>query len=309
MQKSRFDDVEGRIREAVSDPNNKYIPRHKNAGKIIDGYLIMHNGLKVVPGMFGEISKVFEVNKGVHEPQEERIFTQVLPYIPESGVMVELGAYWSFYSMWFYKEVKNARCYMIEPDKEFLAMGKKNFELNNMRGDFRLGHIGNDGLKIDNFLEVNGIEYVDILDSDIQGAGFEMLLGAEKSIIEGKIKHFFISSHSQELHYKCLDFLKRHKYIILASADFDRQTYCHDGVLVARLAAVGGLKPVDIALASWDTNDFINDTINNMIPKVCPYKLLPKFCLFCYYHRDRFILPSKILPKAVRKIIKKILRR
>lgn len=311
MNKSAWNDYEERIREVVSDPNNRYIPRHQNAGKTIDGYLIMHNGLKVFPSAYyGDFTaKMLEVNAGVHEPQEERVFAQVLPYIPEGGVIIELGAYWSFYSMWFYKEVRNALCYLIEPDESNLEIGKKHFALNNMRGDFILGGVGENSIKIDNFLKDRSLKHVDILHSDIQGAEFKMLLGAKESIAKGKIKYFFISTHSQELHYKCFDFLKRHGYIIIASADFDKQTYCYDGVLVARLAAIKGLEPVNIARATWDTGNFLD----NMIFELCPNELLPKLYIFYYCIMNNFIrireFLSKILPKPIKGFIKKILSR
>jgi hypothetical protein len=44
--------------------------------------------------------------------------------------MIELGAFWSFYSMWFNKEVENAINYMVEPDSFNLGQGKRNFKLN-----------------------------------------------------------------------------------------------------------------------------------------------------------------------------------
>lgn len=311
MKKSEWNNFEGRIREVVSDPNNMFIPRQQNAGKIIDGYLIMHNGIKVYPNSYyGDFTtKMLQVNRGVHEPQEERVFAQVLPYIPEGGVIIELGAYWSFYSMWFYKEVRNALCYLIEPDKNSLEIGKKHFEINNMRGDFTLGGIGENSIKIDNFLKGRGLKRVDILHSDIQGTEFEMLLGARKSIAENVIKYFFISSHSQELHYKCLDFLKRHGYIIIASADFNKQTYCYDGVLVARSAVIDGPQPINIVLANWDTGNFLS----NKICALCPDYLLPKLYLFYYMIIHNFlrirIFLYRILPNPVKGFIKKILPR
>ncbi len=35
---------------------------------------------------------------------EERLFGEVLEWMPSGAVMVELGAYWAYYSTWF------ARC-------------------------------------------------------------------------------------------------------------------------------------------------------------------------------------------------------
>jgi len=137
---------------------------------------------------------------------------------------------------------------MIEPDLKCLNIGKRNFDINNMKGQFTHGSIGKNGIQIDNYIEDNNINFVDILHSDIQGAEYQMLQGAEKSICEGKIKYIFISTHSQKLHYKCLDYLFKKDFSILANADFKYGTYCYDGILVARNSAMNGINKVDIAL-------------------------------------------------------------
>lgn len=251
-KKAGAHDYWGRCREVCVDPNNKYIPRAKDAGKIIDGNLIMHNGLKVRMGEFAYCYDfahiVLTKNRGVHEPQEERVFLEVLRHIPENATMIELGSYWAFYSMWFKKEIKNANCYMVEPDKRFLLIGKENFKLNNMEGVFIKGEIGKAGIHIDDFIEKNRIEIVHILHSDIQGAEFEMLRTCERSMRKNKIWYVFISSHTQELHYQCLSFLEDHGYVIIASADFNFGTYCYDGVLVARAGNIKDMAPIEISL-------------------------------------------------------------
>lgn len=251
-KKADANDYWGRCREVCADPNNRYIPRVKDAGKIIDGSLIMHNGLKVRMGEFAYYSDFTHIvltrNKGVHEPQEERVFGEVLRYMPENATMIELGSYWAFYSMWFKKEIRNANCYMIESEERFLLSGKENFKLNNLDGLFIKGKIGEEGIHVDNFIEEHGIKIVHILHSDIQGAELEMLYTCEQSMRESKIWYFFISSHTQKLHYQCLDFLKNHGYVIIASADFDSGTYCYDGVLVARLGGNKGMDPIEIPL-------------------------------------------------------------
>ena len=251
-KKADTQDYWARCREVCIDPNNKHIPRVKDAGKIIDGNLIMHNGLKVKMGEFAYCSDfayiILTRNRGVHEPQEERVFREVLGYMPENATMIELGSYWAFYSMWFKKEIKNANCYMIEPEEKFLLSGKENFKLNNMDGTFIKGGIGKNRIHIDDFIEKNGIETVHILHSDIQGVELEMLHTCEQSIGKNKIWYFFISSHTQKLHYQCMHFLKNHGYAIVTSADFDFGTYCYDGVLVARRTNIKGMDYIEIPL-------------------------------------------------------------
>ncbi len=247
----------------MKDPNNSYIPKVKNAGQIIDDYIVMHNGLKVKlseNAYYGDFSKILLINKGVHEPQEERVFMEVLKHIPKNSIMVELGSYWAFYSMWFQKLISGATNYMIEPDNINLNSGKNNFILNNMKGDFTLGNVSNHGIKIDEFVKVKNIHQIDILHSDIQGYELEMLQGAQKTISQGKIKFVFVSTHSQKLHYDCLDFLKLNNYNIIASVDFDNETYCYDGIIVAKLGDAPGpdkmVLPVRVSRETLSVNKY-----------------------------------------------------
>src|SRR4051812_21439086 len=129
--KLRMDDV-------LRCADNKDIPRVAEAGKITGAIQLMHNGLKIrVGSYYGQsLSELLTMNKGVHEPQEEKVFAEVIKYVPDNSVMIELGAYWSFYSMWWFSKIKNAGCYMIEPDDTAINFGKSNFQLNKMKGDF-----------------------------------------------------------------------------------------------------------------------------------------------------------------------------
>ena len=111
-------DFERRIKEVVACPDNFKIPRVPNAGEIIKGKQLMHNGLKINVGSYygPEVAQQLKINKGVHEPQEELVFSEVLKHIKSNSTMIELGAFWSFYSMWFHSHVPNAKNFMVEPD-------------------------------------------------------------------------------------------------------------------------------------------------------------------------------------------------
>ena len=126
-----------RFIDVISDPSNAFIKRCENAGCIEGDCVILHNGTRVVKnGYYGDFSDILILNKGCHEPAEERMFDMVLGDIPENGTMIELGSYWAFYTIWFNKTVKNAKNYCIEPELENLELGKKNCELNNVLADF-----------------------------------------------------------------------------------------------------------------------------------------------------------------------------
>ncbi|HJP64191.1 MAG TPA: hypothetical protein VJ844_12165 [Mucilaginibacter sp.] len=81
-------------------------------------------------------------NKGVHEPQEERVFQEVLKDLRANSTMVELGSYWAFYSMWFLSKIEGGKTYLYEPSAENLAVGKINYQENNFKGDFNHAFIG-----------------------------------------------------------------------------------------------------------------------------------------------------------------------
>ncbi len=247
MVKAFPTDTVGRIREIQSDPCNERIPRVENAGRIVDDLLVMHNGLKVHP-MSRCYMRLLAANQGCHEPQEEFLFQQVLQRIPPGGTILELGAYWSFYSMWFAHAVPGSRCFLVEPDPKNLELGRRNFETNGLRGHFILNHVGASGLQVDDFCESQGIEFLDVLHADVQCAELEMLEGAQRTLNQGRIGYIFLGTHGQDLHYRCKQFLEERGYLTLAHADWDHGTYCSDGIILARLASLPGLEPVDLPL-------------------------------------------------------------
>lgn len=248
---------EDRIKDVIDSTDNKLIDRHLDAGKVKNGKQTMHNGIVItLGGYYGEaITQMLHRNKGVHEPQEEYAFAEVLKKIRQGATMVELGSYWSFYSIWFNKTILNPKNFLVEPEKANMLYGINNFKLNNVKGNFTKAFVGkeagmNNGTPIicvDDFVADNKIELIDILHSDIQGFEYDMLLGASKTIKENKIGYFFISTHGNKVHYECIEFLKMHNFIILCSCDeFD--TYSLDGLIVARYKTYSGIDSLNISL-------------------------------------------------------------
>lgn len=207
----------------------------------------MHNGLRV-----GELSydgegprNLMILNRGVHEPQEERLFQEVLKTIPEGGTMVELGSYWAFYSMWFYREVKNANCFCVEPDKNNIEMGienfKRNFGIYPPRVVFENAFAGASDcstrdvkmISVDSLLSRYSISKLSVLHADTQGAELDVLYGSHQALSQNRIDYIFLSTHTNELHRKCTEFLKNVNYDILADIDL-LETYSFDGLIVAK---------------------------------------------------------------------------
>ncbi len=256
--KAPLDEVwDERIQDVLNCPDNKLIERHPDAGKVSHGKQVMHNGIFVtLGGYYGEaIVQMLEKNKGVHEPQEELAFEKVLSTMPDGATMFEFGAYWSFYSIWFNKKVNNAKNFLVEPELFNIMYGKNNFRLNKVKGNFTQAFIGKTAemqgkipvICVDDYVAENNVQFIDILHSDIQGFEYDMLLGAEKTIAKNKIGYFFISTHGNDVHNKCLEFLIENDFKILCNAD-ELDTYSLDGLIVARSNHYPGIDKIEISL-------------------------------------------------------------
>ena len=230
-----------RINLVISSPDNQYIPRVDSAGKIEKYYITMHNGVKVCAyGYYGSgnLNMLIE-NKGVHEPQEEKAFEEIIQLLPEKCTMLELGAYWGFYSLSLLNRKPMATCYLVEPNIRNLISGKINFKLNNREGVFFQAKVGATPQKqpktiaVDEFCKKHKINHLDILHADIQRFELKMLKGAKRMLSERRVDYIFISTHTNQLHQDCIKELKAYGYLILASADLD-ETYSVDGLIVAK---------------------------------------------------------------------------
>lgn len=246
-----------RIDTVLSGPDNKDIDRVAQAGHIVDNQLVMHNGILIDPMSYYSfpLLQMLIDNKGVHEPQEEKIFQEVIKSLADKKkkTMLELGAYWSFYSMWFLQKNPDANCFMVEPEKENLFYGKRNFAMNKMKGTFIHGAIGDQENKKENLLNVdmicqrNKIEFIDVLHSDIQGYELAMLHGAKKILSDNRVGYIFISTHSNELHNDCENLLlNEYNFDLVASANVD-ESFSWDGILVVKSPDYPGIDKVEIA--------------------------------------------------------------
>lgn len=245
-----------RIQNVLDAKDNEDIPRHELAGQLIGETLVMHNGLKIDPMSYYGLAlmKMLMLNKGVHEPQEEKIFQEVLKSLnPEKSLtMLELGAYWSFYSMWLLSLFPEAKCIMVEPDKKNLYYGQRNFALNSFTGQFVQAGIGKAPIRekhittVDEQCKQHDIDFLDILHADIQGYEEEMLEGSERMLYENRIGYAFISTHSNELHEACRKRLLTFDFEEVASANVD-ESYSWDGILVMKARHYSGLQKVQIA--------------------------------------------------------------
>jgi hypothetical protein len=248
---------EARVADVLACPECDRLPRVPDAGRVIGHTQIMHNGLKVVKDSYygWRGTSMFEAARGVHEPQEEAVFAEVLKHVAPGGVMLELGAYWGFYSMWFLKAVPGGRAVLVEPASDNLDLGKANFRLNGLDGEFVQAGVGAASghdralgrmVSVDELVEERKLSSVEILHCDIQGFEGDMLRGAERTLAAGKVHFAFISTHNEAVHAECRQGLIDRGFDIIAEADM-QATYSYDGILVGQKRGTPGPGPVAIS--------------------------------------------------------------
>lgn len=274
-----------RVEAAVACRDADSIPKVPNAGQVrVDEagnrVQVMHNGLLVLAdGYYGSFTtQIIERLRGHHEPQEEKVFHEVLKVVPPGSAMLELGAYWAYYSLWFQHVIQGARNFMIEPQRDALECGMRNFQLNGMRGSFTQAFVGRVSshewqkarvqggsdpvgqVCVKDFVQSKGLDSVGLLHADIQGSEYEMLCGCGDLLDQKKIGFVFLSSHSLKLHYQCLRYLAQNGYSIIAEHT-PKESYSEDGLIAASatpdaLPAIRvSRKPVSLRL-KWKTSLF-----------------------------------------------------
>jgi hypothetical protein len=241
--RDRQEAMEWRQRTAVvlACPDNARIPRHAKAGSLSGGFITMFNGIKVLAdGYYGRhMTSLLQANRGSHEPQEELVFAEVLRQLPPGARMVECGAYWSFYTIWFLQQTKDGEAWLIEPESENLRVGRQNLLANGVSARTSQAFVGNhsvagtpETVSIDDFLRRESIARLDILHADIQGAEVDMLVGCEAALREKAIDFLFISTHGSDLHHRCEEALSAHRYEIPVSIP-PVGSFSVDGLIVA----------------------------------------------------------------------------
>lgn len=244
-----------RARRTIGCHDCEVIPKVPHAGMVIAAeppYQVMHNGIKIrLGGYHGEwMAEIIRALGGHHEPQEERLFHEVMKVIPSKALMIEVGSYWAYYSLWFKSCVNGGQTYMLEPVPHKLQIGIDNFRLNGMQGHFQNAFVGAasnekgqfvdwDGsvsrvpcIAIDDFLAQEGITFLDILHADIQGAELEMLEGCRRSLSENRIGYLFVSTHADK-HAACLAAIRLAGYQLVAEHSVE-ESCSGDGLIVAR---------------------------------------------------------------------------
>jgi len=209
------------------------------------------------------MARIIHALKGHCKPQEEKVFHEVLKHVRDDATMVELGASWAYHSLWFRKDHPNRRNFLVEPIAEKAEEGRQNFALNGCEADLTVGYVGAprfatgpfldwDGhtvdvpcIVLDEFVRAKGIDFIDVLHADIQGAELEMLEGARELFLWNRIGYVFLSTHFDR-HQPCRRFLLDAGYTLIAEHTVE-EGYAADGLIVAQGPAVRQVPRVDIS--------------------------------------------------------------
>jgi len=258
-----------RIEMTISCLDSEEIPKVSNAGEFdIDGhgpFQIMHNGLKITKDCYQGpwMTKVIELLRGHHEPQEELAFYEVLKVLRENPsdlqerTILELGSFWGYYSLWFAKEFPRSQVVCVEPDPIHMAVGQQNFLRNGVMGHFIAAKISQENRIRSKFLCVSdgvvreveslsfsgivkraGLTDVDLVHVDIQGSEIDLLLDLPNVLQETKIRFIFVSSHdlvisgSPTTHQDALRILQENGAFIICEHSVS-ESYSGDGFILA----------------------------------------------------------------------------
>jgi FkbM family methyltransferase len=183
----------------------------------------MHNGVMIGEGCYYGpwMTEIIRGLHGHHEPQEELVFHRVIERLArdkERPRMVELGSFWAYYSLWFMQAFPEGTVVALEPDPDYLEVGRRNFAINGRTGLFIHGAVGPDPgttlgfttestgqvvqvLQYDlrSLLEEVTLDRVDLLMADIQGAETILLERAVPMLSEGRVRFLIVSTHHHSI--------------------------------------------------------------------------------------------------------------
>lgn len=265
----------GRILMTISCRDCDSIPKVDRAGSIAvaDGatFQIMHNGLKVVAGgYYGDwMAHIIRSLDGHHEPQEELIFDHLLKRARHNSLMIELGSFWSYYTMWYLAVVPGSVGICVEPDEANLLVGRRNMELNGLEGQvsFVKACVGGNACDVVHIgetvrtaaklpcLDMNAVwqlaqqQFIELLHIDTQGAEFEFLKSMDPATVGKQLRFLVVSTHHSSIsgsaatHQDCLAVVRSLGGQILVEHSV-QESFSGDGLIVASFLKTDSEYPV-----------------------------------------------------------------
>ncbi|MCX7320618.1 MAG: FkbM family methyltransferase, partial [Hyphomicrobiales bacterium] len=210
-------------------------------------------------------------------------FHEVMKHIPQRATMLELGGFWSYYSLWFKSEHGMQRnSYVVEPDPNHIAIGRANAALNGQDITFvqacvgaeparalhfrteSAGNIKIPQISVPMFLRERGIDRLDLLHCDTQGMETQVISSCETLLRNGTIRFGVFSTHHHEIsgdpltHQRCLAMVQDFGGRVLVEHDV-HESFSGDGLIAAHF----GAEPLDWTEPPMSRNRYSTSLFRN----------------------------------------------
>jgi FkbM family methyltransferase len=253
-----------RVAMTISCRDADHLPKVEGAGEVFlhNGALVqrMHNGVLIEEGCYYGpwMTEIIQALRGHHEPQEEVVFHEVLERLvatEPTASMIELGSFWAYYSMWFHQRTQGNLIVALEPDPNYLEVGRRNFALNGMNATFLQGAVGDSpgqpvaftaestGESVEvvqydlaSLMADTGLHRVGLLMVDIQGFETVLVERADELFSRGAIRFMIVSTHHHQIsgsaltHQQVLERLKGCGAHVIAEHTVG-ESYSGDGLI------------------------------------------------------------------------------
>jgi FkbM family methyltransferase len=253
-----------RIKMTLTCRDSDGTPKVQHAGQVITengcDYQLMHNGIKVIHGddRVAWMSEIIQGLKGHHEPQEEKVFHEIVKRAADDGLMIELGCFWAYYSLWFLKDHPHRKAIGLEPDATHLLTAQKNANINGLSEQISFVHglssmhsaesmniqtesgqqLQLPGYTLANLLAKAEVARIEIAHCDAQGAESHVVDQMIELGKRGQLRFAIVSTHAYEItgdpltHQTCLQKLQAAGAHIIAEHDV-HESYSGDGLIAA----------------------------------------------------------------------------
>ena len=170
--------------------------------------------------------------------------------------MVEVGAFWAYYTNWWLGAVPDSRAVCVEPDANNMEIGRANLALNGRSATWVVASVGDpsaegpfvresDGAAVSlpchslvSLLASLGDPAVEMLHLDCQGAELPFLESVHRPAREVRLRFVMVSTHHRSIsgspttHDDCLRLLQDAGATILAEHSV-QESFSGDGLIVA----------------------------------------------------------------------------
>ena len=255
-------DIDERVKMTVGCKDCADVTKVANAGHIIDyqnkRVQVMHDGtLVAADGYCGQwMTEIIRQLRGHHEPQEELLFHSVLQYCRPNNYIIELGAWWAYYTNWYLNSVPNSHAICLEPDPVHRQITEGNLALNANEAIVLNGCASIDktehkilfessnqygfvpGFDMTTLGDLVGDSMIEMLHMDVQGAELDFLRSIKNFKKCGQLRFVFVSTHhhlisgSRTTHDDCVSLLTDLGAVILVDHSIV-ESFSGDGLIVA----------------------------------------------------------------------------